>query len=90
MESNLSHCEYTRSLRKSGPKVFSNVFNRVDTDSVDIELFYVRIDPVIQFRYDSSILRIYIRQWYSFVPEPAMLNLGLIREIRNEALRVEI
>ena len=72
------------------PEVLANVLDGVYADAIDAVVADKTLDPRVHRRHDVVVLRVQIHERYVLVSEPALLDVGLVRVVGDEALRVEV
>ena len=89
-KTNLAHCEHPSGACKIWPKVLPDVFDGVDSETVNLVLIDQSLDPRIQTRYDIGILGIYICEGNCIIAKPALLDVCLITIVCNKAKSVKV
>lgn len=72
------------------PEVFSDMFDSINSKSIDIVGRDQVGDPCIQGRNNSRVFRVDICQCDGGIPKPALFNISLVSVVRDEALSVEV
>ena len=86
----LAEREHARSLRERRPEVLPHVHDRVDAQPVDGVRLHQIPHPRIERVHDAVVLRVDVREGHGLVPEPALLDVGLVLVVVDEALGVEV
>ena len=72
------------------PKVFPDVFDSVDTKTIDTVILHQRFNPADERSRDPWVLRIDIRQNKRVVTQPTLFDVRLIVVVRNQTPGMEI
>jgi hypothetical protein len=82
---NLPNRINTRRRGKVWPKVLSNVFHGIYPYAIDAVIPNKCLDPVVVSADDFILLRIHVGQRELIISKPALLNLGLVAIVRDQA-----
>lgn len=66
------------------------MFHSIDTYAIDAVIPNKSLDPVVVSVDDPIVLCVYVDQSEFIIPEPTLLNLGLIVVVSDEAPRVKV
>lgn len=86
----LTHAEHPSTRDKIRPEILSDMLRRVYSDPVDAILRYQVLDPGVHGRHNGGIFGVEVQKRETHISQPALLHIGLIVVVGNEALGVVI